>query len=133
LKLKNANTGVGRAVIAFGKAGGYRIINLVRRTEAVPEVEAAGGEVVLLDDDAAPDRIAEIVSGGTAWEIQYWSAFHHERGPDSDAETLEFFLTGLVDSARCVKTSKLGSTCSISTTTSVSGATRNKRARGGRR
>src|SRR3981189_35552 len=40
-----------------------------------------------------------------------------------------FFLTGLVDSARCVKTSKLGSTCSISTTTSVSGATRNERVR----
>ena len=28
-----ANSGVGRAVVAFGKARGYRIINLVRRTE----------------------------------------------------------------------------------------------------
>jgi NADPH:quinone reductase-like Zn-dependent oxidoreductase len=57
-----ANSGVGRAVIAFGKARGYRIINLVRRTESVAEVEAAGGEIVLVDDDATPDRIAEIVS-----------------------------------------------------------------------
>lgn len=26
------------------------------------------------------------------WEIQQWSAFYNERGPDSDAETLEFFV-----------------------------------------
>ncbi len=25
------------------------------------------------------------------WEIQQWSAYFNERGPDSDAETLEFF------------------------------------------
>ena len=25
------------------------------------------------------------------WEIQHWSDYHERRGPDSDAETLEFF------------------------------------------
>lgn len=27
----------------------------------------------------------------TPWEIQQWSAWHNERGPDGDVETLEFF------------------------------------------
>jgi hypothetical protein len=27
----------------------------------------------------------------TAWEIQQWSDYHDRRGPDSDAETLQFF------------------------------------------
>ena len=27
-----------------------------------------------------------------AWEIQQWSAYHNERGPDGDAETLSYFL-----------------------------------------
>jgi NADPH:quinone reductase-like Zn-dependent oxidoreductase len=52
-------------VIAFGKARGYRIIKSRPPDRAVAEVEAAGGEVVLVDDDAAPDRIAEIVSDGS--------------------------------------------------------------------
>lgn len=26
-----------------------------------------------------------------AWEIQQWSAYHDNRGPDGDAETLQFF------------------------------------------
>lgn len=25
------------------------------------------------------------------WEIQHWSAYHNERGPDGDVETIEFF------------------------------------------
>ena len=31
----------------------------------------------------------------TAWEIQQWSDYHDRRGPDSDAETMQFF-TGYV-------------------------------------
>jgi hypothetical protein len=27
----------------------------------------------------------------TAWEIQQWSDYHDRRGPDSDAETMQFF------------------------------------------
>ncbi|MDB6175121.1 MAG: hypothetical protein JWL59_4432 [Chthoniobacteraceae bacterium] len=58
-----ANSGVGRAVIAFGNARGLRIINLVRRPEVVEEVKAAGGEFVLVDDETTPSRVAEIVAG----------------------------------------------------------------------
>ena len=64
--IQNAsNSGVGRAVIAFGKARGLRVINLVRRQEVVAEVEAAGGEVVLVDDEGALDQIAKAVGDGT--------------------------------------------------------------------
>lgn len=31
----------------------------------------------------------------TPWEVQAWTNYHSERGPDSDAETLQFF-TGMV-------------------------------------
>jgi NADPH:quinone reductase-like Zn-dependent oxidoreductase len=63
--IQNAsNSGVGRAVIAFGKARGLRLINLVRRQDAVAEVEAAGGEVVVVDDEHALDRIAKAVGDG---------------------------------------------------------------------
>jgi NADPH:quinone reductase-like Zn-dependent oxidoreductase len=48
-------------VIAFGKARGHRIISMVRRPDVVAELEAAGSEVVLVDDEAAPDRIATAV------------------------------------------------------------------------
>jgi hypothetical protein len=48
-------------MIAFGKARGYRIISMVRRPDVVAELEAAGSEVVLVDDEAAPDRIATAV------------------------------------------------------------------------
>jgi hypothetical protein len=30
-----------------------------------------------------------------AWEIRQWSAYFNERGPGSDAETLEFFSNGV--------------------------------------
>jgi hypothetical protein len=29
------------------------------------------------------------------WEIQQWSAFYNGRGPDSDAETLQYFMNGV--------------------------------------
>lgn len=36
------------------------------------------------------------------WEIQQWSAWHNERGPDGDVETLEFFASrvGLLSTER---------------------------------
>src|SRR5258708_12783940 len=62
--IQNAsNSGVGRAVIAFGKARGLRLINLVRRQDAVAEVKAAGGEVVLVDDERALDQLTKSVAG----------------------------------------------------------------------
>src|SRR5260370_17891608 len=63
--IQNAsNSGVGRAVIAFGKARGLRLINLVRRQDAVAEVQAAGGEVVLVDQERALDQITKAVGDG---------------------------------------------------------------------
>jgi NADPH:quinone reductase-like Zn-dependent oxidoreductase len=59
-----SNSGVGRAVIAFGKARGLRLINLVRRQEDIAAVEAAGGEVVLVDDERVLDQIAKVVGDG---------------------------------------------------------------------
>ena len=56
-----ANSGVGRAVIAIGNERGIQTINLVRRDDVIPEVVAAGGDVVLKDDDDAVSRIAGTV------------------------------------------------------------------------
>ena len=44
-----ANSGVGRAVIAFAKARGFKTINLVRRPELIDELKALGGDVVIVD------------------------------------------------------------------------------------
>ena len=44
-----ANSGVGRAVIAFAKARGFKTINLVRRTELIDELKALGGDLVIVD------------------------------------------------------------------------------------
>ena len=44
-----ANSGVGRAVIAFAKARGLKTINLVRRAELVDELKAQGGDLVIVD------------------------------------------------------------------------------------
>ena len=41
------------------------------------------------------------------WEIQQWSAYFDERGPDGDVETLEFFterVRGLSETREDVKT-----------------------------
>ena len=42
------------------------------------------------------DLLAWVQENGTpkreAWDIQQWSAYHNERGPDGDAETLAYFL-----------------------------------------
>jgi NADPH:quinone reductase-like Zn-dependent oxidoreductase len=45
-----ANSGVGRAVIAFAKARGFKTINLVRRTELIDELKALGGDLVIVDE-----------------------------------------------------------------------------------
>ncbi len=31
------------------------------------------------------------------WEIEQWSAYQNERGPDSDTETMEFFTKRIGD------------------------------------
>jgi NADPH:quinone reductase-like Zn-dependent oxidoreductase len=52
-----ANSGVGRWVIAFAKRRGLRTVNIVRRAELVPDLQAAGGDVVVVD---GPEVIQEI-------------------------------------------------------------------------
>jgi hypothetical protein len=70
-----ANSGVGRAVIAIGKERGIQTINLVRRDDVIPEVVAAGGDVVLKDDDDAVSRIAGTVGiNRLAWRWTAWAA-----------------------------------------------------------
>jgi len=51
-----ANSGVGRAVIAFAKQKGIRIINIVRRSELIDELKEIGADIVLL---AGPKTAAE--------------------------------------------------------------------------
>ena len=58
--LQNAgNSGVGRSVIAFAKDRGLRTVSLVRRTELIDELVAAGGDVVLLDGAEAVAQVAQ--------------------------------------------------------------------------
>jgi NADPH:quinone reductase-like Zn-dependent oxidoreductase len=60
-----ANSGVGRAVIAFAKQEGVRTINIVRRSELIHELKEIGADVVLL---AGPNTAAEAnhATGGAA-------------------------------------------------------------------
>jgi NADPH:quinone reductase-like Zn-dependent oxidoreductase len=59
-----ANSGVGRAVIAFAKARGLRTINLVRRPELIDELKALGADVVIED---TPDGLSLVKAAlGTA-------------------------------------------------------------------
>ncbi|MGE4427269.1 MAG: 2-enoyl thioester reductase domain-containing protein [Solirubrobacteraceae bacterium] len=58
-----ANSGVGRCVIQLARAAGIRTINVVRRTEVIPELEALGAEHVVMADDDLPTRVAEITGG----------------------------------------------------------------------
>ncbi len=53
-----ANSGVGRAVIAIAKSLGLKTVNVVRREEAVAELKALGGDVVLVDGPDLAKRVA---------------------------------------------------------------------------
>lgn len=55
-----ANSGVGRCVIQLAKSLGIRTINLVRRTELIPQLMVLGADHVLLDDAEAPAGVADI-------------------------------------------------------------------------
>jgi NADPH:quinone reductase-like Zn-dependent oxidoreductase len=52
-----ANSGVGRAVIAFAKARGFKTINLVRRPELIGELQALGGDLVIVDTLEGLDHV----------------------------------------------------------------------------
>ena len=59
-----ANSGVGRAVIAIAKGRGFRTVNFVRRQAQVAEVEAAGGDIVLVDENDATEHVHELIDDG---------------------------------------------------------------------
>jgi uncharacterized protein DUF5069 len=85
----------GRAEIA-GTAGEYKYNNPMDQhwfrftgitADALREQIASGkgdGEILTWVQENAPQK-------RTPWEIQHWSAWLNERGPDGDVETLEFF------------------------------------------
>jgi NADPH:quinone reductase-like Zn-dependent oxidoreductase len=56
-----ANSGVGRWVIAFAKTLGLKTVNIVRRPELVAELEAIGGDVVVIDSPDVSERIKAAV------------------------------------------------------------------------
>lgn len=58
-----ANSNVGRYVIALAKLRGLRTVNVVRRAELVAEIEALGGDVVLVDGPELGARTAAATGG----------------------------------------------------------------------
>lgn len=56
-----ANSGVGRSLIAIAKSRGIKTINLVRRPELVPELRAAGGDVVIAEEGGTLNKIRAAV------------------------------------------------------------------------
>ncbi|MEM9441554.1 MAG: zinc-dependent alcohol dehydrogenase family protein, partial [Pseudomonadota bacterium] len=52
-----ANSGVGSALISLAKAEGIRTVNVVRRPELIPELEALGADVVLVDGEDLAERV----------------------------------------------------------------------------
>src|SRR5438105_6308811 len=51
-----ANSGVGRWVIAFAKTRRLKTVNIVRRPELVAQLEAIGGDVVVVDSPDVSER-----------------------------------------------------------------------------
>jgi mitochondrial enoyl-[acyl-carrier protein] reductase / trans-2-enoyl-CoA reductase len=59
--IQNAgNSGVGRAVAAFARERGIRLISVVRREELIEELKACGSEAVLLEGRDLARRVAAI-------------------------------------------------------------------------
>ena len=59
-----ASSGVGRAAIALAKARGVRSINLVRRAEQIQELQATGGDIVLVDEPGAAAKAVALIANG---------------------------------------------------------------------
>jgi NADPH:quinone reductase-like Zn-dependent oxidoreductase len=53
-----ANSGVGRAVVVIAKSLGLKTVNVVRRYQVVEELQALGGDVVLVDGPDLANRVA---------------------------------------------------------------------------
>jgi NADPH:quinone reductase-like Zn-dependent oxidoreductase len=57
------NSGVGRNVIAFAREFGIKTVSLVRREEVVADLQAAGGDVVLVDAPGVAKTISQATGG----------------------------------------------------------------------
>jgi hypothetical protein len=91
-----------RATIA-GKNGAYNFgrqsmdrhfFNYTGLEEAALKAEVAAGKsdsemLAWISENAKPSR--------EPWEIAQWSAYHLQRGADSDAETLQFFAEAVAN------------------------------------
>ena len=56
-----ANSSCGRYLIRLAQLSGIRTVNVVRRAEMVAELRSLGGDVVLVDGDDLPARVAAAV------------------------------------------------------------------------
>jgi NADPH:quinone reductase-like Zn-dependent oxidoreductase len=54
----SANSGVGRALVGIAKSFGLKTVNVVRRDDVVAEIQAIGGDVVLVDGPDLAKRVA---------------------------------------------------------------------------
>ena len=58
-----ANSNCGRYIIEIAQSLGIHTVNIVRRPELIAELEALGGDVVLLDGDDLAQRVQEATDG----------------------------------------------------------------------
>lgn len=58
-----ANSNCGRYLIEMAKLWGIKTVNVVRRKELIPELQALGGTVTLLDGDDLPARVQAATGG----------------------------------------------------------------------
>ena len=61
-----ANSGVGRAVIQIARLRGLRTVNVVRREDLIPELEAEGADVVVTDEIPLSKQIRDLTGNGDA-------------------------------------------------------------------
>ena len=55
-----ANSGVGRAVIQIARLRGIKTVNVVRRKELIPELEAEGADIVVTDEIPLSKQIRDL-------------------------------------------------------------------------
>ena len=59
------NSAVGLYVAQLARHRGWRRVSVVRRPDVIEAVREAGGDVVLVDGEGLPDRVAEATEGAT--------------------------------------------------------------------
>ena len=59
----SANSNVGRALIKLARLRGIRTLNIVRRAELIPDLEALGADVVLVDGPDLARRVKDACGG----------------------------------------------------------------------